>query len=93
MDKTNLTRNLPQIELAIAIILRHGGVHELRALQTRQGTLSGYYDDHAQLMRDALAIAERAPGTYATVNPVNKSLLARSKQPISTIRQADNEGC
>ena len=53
-------------------------VAELRILDTRQKTLSGYYDDWDLLARDAARWSGKAPAVYVTLNRVNPALLARA---------------
>ena len=59
-------------------ILTPGHVYEVRILNTRQGTVSGYYDDVEQLARDARKHDGTVPAIYTTLNPVSPALLARA---------------
>ena len=59
-------------------------VYELRAPKTRQGTVSGYFDN-ADLLYNAVAELDgKVPGLYMTLNPVNPALLARAKNRLQT---------
>jgi hypothetical protein len=56
-------------------------VYELRAPNTKQGTVSGYFDDFAALAQAVIRAnqpALGAPGIYFTINPVRRDSLARS---------------
>ena len=59
-------------------------VYELRMPKTRQGTVSGYFQDPIALYRAAKGWDGRVPGVYVTLNPVNPALLARAKNRIQT---------
>ena len=39
------------------------------------GTVSGYFDNHEKLARAAAGCSGEAPGVYATLNPVTRTLL------------------
>ncbi|TKB75256.1 MAG: AAA family ATPase [Nitrospira sp.] len=57
-------------------------VYELRAPKTRQGTVSGYFNDPALLYKAADELDAKVPGIYITLNPVNPALLARAKNRL-----------
>ena len=57
-------------------------VYELRVPKTRQGTVSGYFDDLKALYRAAQELDGKVPGLYVTMNPTNPALLARAKNRI-----------
>src|SRR4051812_965894 len=67
-----------EIERSLRLLVEEGAVTELRVLQSRRGTVSGYYTDLRLLARDACAWSGRAPGVYFTPNPVDATLLARA---------------
>ncbi len=75
-----LEPNLAAIRAALDALFAPGAVVELRILNTpRAGTVSGYYDDHDRLARDAAALQRRhGCSVYATVNPPKRELLARA---------------
>lgn len=59
-----------------------GSVYELRAPRGRQGTISGYFDNAADLYKAASTYDGQVPGLYVTLNPVNPALLARAKNRL-----------
>jgi len=63
-------------------ILVAGHVYELRAPKTRQGTVSGYFDDPEKLYQAAQEFDGKIPGLYVTLNPVKPALLARAKNRL-----------
>ena len=64
---------------ALSIIVPPGAVEEMRILNAgRLGTVSGYYNDLWKLAKDAAGWSGKVDGVYITINPVNKSLLARA---------------
>ncbi|KQU58723.1 hypothetical protein ASG66_17030 [Bacillus sp. Leaf406] len=65
-------------------LIRKDGVTELRILNTSQGTISGYFDDLAQLAKYAVNYNGKVPGIYITLNPVLPDLLARSANRITS---------
>jgi hypothetical protein len=69
---------LRSISEALAVILEPNSVAELRAPNTKQQTLSGYFNDHGQLAQAAADLSGRVPGVYVTLNPVRADLLARA---------------
>ena len=84
----NATTNLNPADLAALPTLMPNPVllplhvYEVRILNTRQGTVSGYYDDFAQLAIDAEQYDGRVPAIYTTLNPVNPALLARAQNRL-----------
>src|SRR5256885_11370459 len=71
-DRTEISRAIP-------LLCKPGAVYELRALGTRKGTVSGYFDNVDKLIEAAL-IADKldAIGTYISINPVKRDVLARA---------------
>src|SRR5271157_253469 len=69
---------------AFDLLLEPGTVVELRALGTRQGTVSGYFDDRATMAKAAARLSGKAEGIYFTLNPVNTVLLARASNHVKT---------
>jgi hypothetical protein len=55
-----------------------GGVIEVRAPITRGRTLAGYFNDRDRFVTEVAKLSGRAPGVYATANPVEPALLARA---------------
>jgi hypothetical protein len=66
------------IECGLRRVLREGDVAELRVLNTRRGTVSGYYTDLRKMALAAAHWSGKAPGVYFTLNPVRPDLLARA---------------
>ncbi|MHB0981033.1 MAG: DUF3631 domain-containing protein [Thermoleophilia bacterium] len=62
-----------------------GDVFEVRILRTgRDGTVSGYFDDPARASTAIAPYDGEVPGVYATLNPVDPSLLARAENRLRT---------
>ncbi len=66
------------IRAALNVLLEPGSVAELRIVNTRQGTVSGYFDNRDKLAAAAAAWDGKAPAIYVTLNPVSPALLARA---------------
>lgn len=64
-----------------------GQVVELRC-PTRRGTTSGYFTDMGALAAASGKLSGTVPGVYATLNPVNPALQARSDNHITTSVQS-----
>jgi hypothetical protein len=68
-----------QLKLTAELFLRRPGqVIELRALETDQTTMSGYFNDPVKLVEAAKAASGKGIGVYATLNVVNPDLLSRA---------------
>jgi hypothetical protein len=61
-----------------------GHVYELRAPRGRQGTISGYFDNAADIYEASRIYDGKVPGLYVTLNPVKNALLARAKNRLNT---------
>ena len=70
--------DMEEIRRALALVCCTGGIHELRALETRKGTVSGYFDNREAMAKAAAAWSGKADGVYLTLNPVQPDLLARA---------------
>jgi hypothetical protein len=75
-----LTADPPEIRRGLTLLCQPGQVHELRALNTNKGTVSGYYDTMDPMVRDAAGSTDKigAAGVYVTINPLRPELLARA---------------
>jgi len=63
----------------LKVLFPPGDVAELRILNAgTNGTVSGYYNDLDKLAADAAEWSGTGMGIYATLNPVDRALLARS---------------
>jgi len=66
------------------LLAEPGQVIELRLLKVQRAghgfsrTLSGYFNDYAELAVEAAKHTSQAEGAYVTINPVNPALLARA---------------
>jgi hypothetical protein len=60
------------------LLRREGEVAELRILNTKRGTISGYFDKMEALTENALRYDGEVDGVYVTLNPVKKDLMARA---------------
>lgn len=67
-----------EIRRALRLLFEPGQVVELRSLNTRWKTVSGYFDDMDKLARAALSLDGKVPAVYITLNPVDLALLARA---------------
>lgn len=68
-----------EIIIAAQNLLRENGeVVELRILNTKKGTVSGYFDNMEALADAALLYDGDVEGIYSTLNPVKSDLLARA---------------
>src|SRR5829696_1832744 len=61
----------------LEVLFQPGAVVELRAFRGRE-TISGYYDDHPALAREARKLDKRAYAVYVSLNEVDSTLLARA---------------
>lgn len=68
---------IAEIKQALSVLFRPGDVIEVRALNTPQGTISGYFNDFDLLAKAAAGLSGKVPAVYVTLNPVNPALLAR----------------
>src|SRR5215207_8457654 len=66
-----------EIRRAVEVLFEPGAVVEVRAFKGRE-TISGYFDDHAMLAREAGKLEDRGYSVYLTLNEVNPALLARA---------------
>jgi hypothetical protein len=75
-----------EIRRALDFLCEHGAVHELRALDTPKGTVSGYFDNLDEMTANAAGCSDRfqAGGVYLSLNCVNPDLLARSSNGVKT---------
>lgn len=76
------TPDLAHIRQVLSVILEPGSVAELRILDTRKGTVSGYFNDHSRLADVAASWSWRIPAAYMTLNPVNSHLLTRAMNRV-----------
>ena len=67
---------------ALSILPEPGSVFEIRALGTKKGIISGYFDDREKAVQAVASISGKVPGVYLTLNPVNPDLLARAKNRL-----------
>ena len=71
------------IQRGLYIFLAPGQVCELRALGTRMGTQSGYFNDFDKMAEAAGKLNGQCNAIYFTPNPVNPGLLARANNRVS----------
>jgi hypothetical protein len=73
------------IQAAIKVLFEPGQVVELRAPKTgKDGTISGYFNDHPKLAQELEELSGEVGAVYYTLNPVNPALLARANNRIKT---------
>jgi len=70
------------IKRALAVLFSAGDVAEIRILNTRYKTVSGYFDNLETLANGGAEWSGQAPAVYVTLNPVKPALLARSKNRL-----------
>ena len=73
----NATTTICDALSGLRLLGRHGGLIELRILNTKKSTVSGYFDD-LERAAQALTRWDGIATIYATANPVNPALLARA---------------
>jgi len=77
----------------ITLLHRPGDVMEVRILHTRQGTVSGYFDDVERLCSEVVQW-DGQKNIYVTLNPVSRDLLARAYnrlKPRAKVTTSDEE--
>lgn len=67
-----------EIRRSIGALYQADDVIEVRIPKTHQGTISGYFDDHAKLVQTLAGLNGNYIGIYITLNPCHPALLARS---------------
>ena len=67
------------ISRTLATLMEPVQVFEIRAVNTRWGTLSGYFDNHASAAAAVRSLNGTVPAVCLTLNPVNPDLLPRAK--------------
>ena len=77
VDKTTFDSPGRGLLRTLEVLFQPGAVVELRAFRGRD-TVSGYYDDHAALAREARKLDKMAYAVYVTLNEVDPALLARA---------------
>lgn len=74
-----------EIRRGLAALWIPGEVYELRALGSGKGIISGYFDNIDALVNAAVWCDRQQPdGIYWTLNPVDRRLLARSANDLTT---------
>jgi hypothetical protein len=76
-----------EIKRTIEVLFEPGDVVELRAFKDRTA-VSGYFDDHEELVEEATKLDGRGFIVYVTLNPVQPALLARAQNKIKTYPKA-----
>ena len=74
--------DVAQCKVAVATLWKPDSVVELRILNTRQATVSGYFNDPEKLAQEAGSWSGKVPGVYLTLNPVNPDLLTRAQNRL-----------
>jgi hypothetical protein len=89
-----VTADRDEIMRTLALLYQPGDVIELRAPQSRQRVISGYFDDWDALAAAAVRLSGTVPGVYVTLNPVQPALLARaanSVKPYAKVTTSDGD--
>jgi hypothetical protein len=73
-----------EIRRALQVLFEPGQVVELRVPNHPRGnaTTAGYFDDFAELAKEAEVLSGKAPGVYVTLNRINPALLARQNNRV-----------
>jgi hypothetical protein len=80
LPRTRTQPILAEIKRGLSLLFQPGDVVEVRILKTKQGTVSGYFDDF-DAMAQAIFEADRQYlpfGIYHTINKLDPALLARA---------------
>jgi len=80
-DRTEIIR-------ALHVLYEPRDVVELRAPESTQRTISGYFDDFDALAAAAVRLSGTVPGVYVTLNPVKPALLARAANKVKPYAKA-----
>ena len=75
------------VSRTMAVMFKPGDVAEVRGFKGRE-TRSGYFDDFAELAKEASALDSRGFAVYATLNPVKPALLARAQNRVKSYPKA-----
>jgi hypothetical protein len=67
---------------ALGLLVQPASVVELRALGTRRGTVSGYFDNLDAMAEEAERWSGHAEGVFFTLNPSNLALIARARNRV-----------
>ena len=81
-ESVRLTADPAEIRRALHLLCAPGDLHELRALHTRQGTQSGYFNDLGAFADAAAKIT--SGNVYLTLNPCIPDLLARACNQVKS---------
>jgi hypothetical protein len=71
-----------EIIRALRVFVEPGSVVELRVPHSRQGTMSGCFNDLDALATAAVRLNGTAPGIFLTMNPVDPALLDRARNRV-----------
>jgi len=85
MSNTHGSSDLQHIRKALALFVRERDTVELRIPNSGKGTVSGYFDTLDAAAKAAAQWSGKVPAVYLTINPVNPTLLARSKNRLETV--------
>lgn len=72
-----------QIRKYASKLFEKGQVVELRAIKHTDGTVAGFFDNGKALSDAAASLSGQCQGVYITLNPVNPSLLDRSRNTLT----------
>ncbi|MBS4207121.1 hypothetical protein [Bacillus sp. FJAT-50079] len=84
MSESNEIEHLVSIVNALKVLKVKQEVTELRILKTSEGTVSGYFNNHESLAKEALVYDGKIPGVYITLNPVKNGLLTRNNNRVQS---------
>src|SRR5262245_29473932 len=83
-ENSSATTDPTHIMQTLNVLVAPRDVVELRIINSRHGTISGYFNDMDALAYHAAEWSGKAPGVYITLNPVQHILLARSMNRVTT---------
>jgi P4 family phage/plasmid primase-like protien len=83
-NKSALTADKAEIRRCFTRFCQPNEIYELRGLNTRRGTVSGYFDNITAMVDAAAKLSDyyQAPGVYFTLNPLRRDLFARAANAL-----------
>jgi len=90
-----LVADREEILRSLQLLVAPGNVCEVRAIKTKRGTISGYYNELATAASDVASISNdlraAAPAVFVTLNPVLPDLLARAANQANAFAEVTTQ--
>lgn len=80
--QTHIQASRTEIERTVALLLEPGATTELRVPESKQRTMSGYFDDPGKLVDAAMRLSGQGPAVYFVPNPIKPDLQARANNRV-----------